>query len=588
MRSGKGKSNKKRYSNRKNDNKNIRRDVEIRNTAESEMRTDMRDARDCRNYRDNDPAWYAQNPQLLVDYASLPFGNPLGSRLPTSVVHDTSVDSVPGIMCLYYTPSIGVAHGETDPINIAMRNVYAYVRHQNSGSANYDGPDLMLYIIAMDSCYTYFAWIKRLYGQMMLYSNYNRYYPAALVYSEGVDFMDLQNNLANFRGYINQYAVKLNAMCVPASMSYMARHSWMASHIYVDDPSTPKAQTYKYVPEQYYQFGLDSEGAGMLSLIQGIIPSPTKVMLPVNLKKLSDIITLGDRLLNPIIANEDMNIMSGDILKAFGEGGIVKIAGITEDYVVLPEYSAEVLSQMENATVFNGVCGANITQTTAVGTGYLVSKPGCALWSTAIVGDSPTTASKLPDDVVPYLIAPYLGTTLLNFHKQEVTPADVMVATRLKVSVSEFTGGQVVPSIGHSLIGEVESCGSEIISNGRMIYFDYTTSEVPLLSTMVFYPIATGALIGGNTQFEGVAYRMCEEVARYTSVLSAFDWHPMSYVVPYGFIPAGGVYNSTVPKALVPQGDLANYTTLSPDNIANMNSIALLSEFTVPLAAKGM
>ena len=225
--------------------------------------------RNMQSCADNDPAWYAVNDQLLRDSASFPYSWPVGNRL-TQIVQETGAgrnagveQSIPGVLSLYLSPTIGWADSSESPVNVASRNIYSFVRHANSGHANYDAPDLMLYLLAMDSCYSYHSFLRRLYGVMMDYTPINRYYPRAVVASMNVDFDDAMAHLAQLRCFINQFAVKLGSMCVPNSMSYMVRHMWMYSQIFVDSMSA-KAQTYLYNPHAFYKFGLVNEAGALL------------------------------------------------------------------------------------------------------------------------------------------------------------------------------------------------------------------------------------------------------------------------------------------------------------------------------------
>lgn len=571
-RRGKGKS-----FNRNNSSKNMRRDEEILGTEKHELRSDERkfDARS----RDNDPSWYAQSPQIIRDFASLPFGNPLGSKLPQNVAALGS-GSIAGIMTLYYTPTIGVTTNENSAINVAMRNIYSYVRHANSGHSNYDGPDLMLYLLAMDSVYMFHAWCKRLYGQLMLATTYNRYYPKALIESERVDYDDLQSNIADFRGFINLFAVKMGSMAVPNSMSYMARHTWMTEGLYVDDPSTPKAQTYKYVPGAFLQFTLDEQGAGSLKQT-GMVYNAVGGL--IDLRGFSDIVNLGNSLLNPILANEDMNIMSGDILKAFGDAGIVKSSGITEDYMVLPSYSQEVLSQMENATIYHGMLGINVTQTTAVGTGYLVSTPIAPISNLDVLGPKGYQGSgDVSAAVTSKMVQVYQGARILNMHMQDVTPEQVMVATRLTNTIVKnpsLTGAYVNEYV--LTRAEIASCGSEICNGAAMWNFIYGANGTVSLNDT---PIATTAMytipvnLTGDNAAMYTNWNMITPIAQ----LTQFDWHPLVY--PMFVVVSQQCEPTMVLNVENLIGDIANYTEITEDNIANMNDIALLSEFSVPQA----
>lgn len=512
--------------------------------------------RDCYQSKANDPAWYAQNPQLLADYASFPFGAPIG----TSIVPPLPLNqfqSVPGLCVLYTLPSIGAATGETSPVNIAMRNIYSYVRHANSGHSNYDAPDLMLYLLAMDSVYSYHSFLKRLLGLINVYTPLNRYYPSDLIQAMGVDPEDIRGHIADLRGYINTYAVQMGSLCVPNSMSYMARHTWMYENIYLDS-ATGKAQTYFYTPSSFYQFRINSTtGAG--ELFQARFLSPTYLTGNFgNLKKFSDLRAYGQQLLQPIITNEDMNIMSGDILKAFGENGVVKVSGVMDGYMVIPVYNPEVQSQIENATVLGGLYNEVIQQNTSVGGGYISNS------ATAQFTYSGLTSG---DAVNPNVTEPLWQPRMVNFHMQQVSPADVMVATRLSVVLSSVN----TAISSSSFVTPVLYCGSDVCECGLM-----WTREAPMGSTsatpldLKAYPFSSCYWI--RTYTAAAMYN----VMRTLSMLESFDWAPIVQTVQIG---SNGIAEFASAGMFC---DIDNFTLLHPDNYRELHSTALLSEFSVP------
>lgn len=129
----------------------------------------------------NDPSWYAANSALLRDSASFSFNNPLGNRItlsgaPSSVSISRTF-AIPGVYAIYCGPSIGRSLDNSSPVNIAARNIYSFVRHANSGHSNYDAPDLMLYLLAMDQLYSGLAFMSRAYGVMSQYSQATGIYP---------------------------------------------------------------------------------------------------------------------------------------------------------------------------------------------------------------------------------------------------------------------------------------------------------------------------------------------------------------------------------------------------------------------------
>lgn len=307
--------------------------------------------------RPNDPRWYAQNEQLMRDTASIPYSWPLGNRLDLGpYATEINKGSLPGIMAIHTAPTFGYSDNPNSPINVAARNVYSFVRHANSGHANYDATDEMIYLMAMDSCYSFLSFVRRIYGVVCTYSFTNRYYPVAALNAMGVDFYNVQENLADFRAWINTIAVKFGSMCIPASMSYMAKHMWMYEGLYYDTPQD-KPQTYLFVPDGFYRFTYDSDGAGMLTYDRLQKMQTTYSSKPINpfgdstLLTVQELIDYGNSLINPILQSEDMNIMSGDILKAFGAQNLYMMNTISEDYTVLPVYEPEVLDQIQNLTM---------------------------------------------------------------------------------------------------------------------------------------------------------------------------------------------------------------------------------------------
>lgn len=109
----------------------------------------------------------------------------------------------------------------------AAKALYAYVRHANSGSANYDAPDLFQYVLSIDSLLMCHALLTRLYSIAKDAKAHDRYFPKGFVQSLGFDnsFLDsLLGDLAGFRAFINVLATKINAFYYPSQLTYFTRH----------------------------------------------------------------------------------------------------------------------------------------------------------------------------------------------------------------------------------------------------------------------------------------------------------------------------------------------------------------------------
>ena len=589
--------------------KNRRRDVEKGRSGgrvkvdDQDVKSERSEEFNAQRSKPNDWRWYAQNEQLLKDSSSFPYSWPLGNKLNLGVnAPEVNKGSLPGVMAIWTAPTFGWSDNPNSPVNVAARNIYSFVRHANSGHANYDAPDLMLYMCAMDSIYSYLSFLKRVYGVISTYSYTNRYYPKAVITAMTVDYDDVQRNLADFRGFINSFAVKVGSMCIPASMSYMAKHMWMYSGLYYDSDQD-KAQTYLFVPNNLYRYALDTDGAGMLesfSLAEYYTTIGTTDHEPsyINFEGLRKI---ADDMLNPILRSEDMNIMSGDILKAFGAANIYKVEGIGETYTVLPSYEPEVLDQIQNMSLVGRFKFSGHDQMNQVGAaklcqdptkGWLVSKP---LFNHAY----PFT---LADEEFPGQNV-FISDKIVTFEHGDITPANTMEATRMTNIAREY-------SKEHTDSYEVHTLGSEVGLFARIYYYVEVEGDWKLQNTQAIYSGLTHILnLKSNEVYSQVKENMDsaavgtaqDAIQNYFSTmfisfrdelskdanlvhrLSQFNRHP-AVAITTGLqdvdtgtrhvAPAYGRFNGYI-------FDVNYYTVLSEEDLRVMSEIALLSQFNI-------
>lgn len=501
----------------------------------------------------NDPSWYASNPQILTDAASLPYSHALGSsyRITSELGHGstTFLDSIAGIMSIRCVPSIGVALNANDPINIAARNVYSFVRHANSGSKNYDYPDLMMYLLAMTSVYSYHSFLRRIYGIAMTYSPMNRYYPKAVIEAMGVSFDNVISNLAQLRLLINTVAVKAGSMAVPNTMSYIKRQIWMYEGFYQDGTSV-KSQTYLYTPSAFYQFNAlwddtsKEYTGGELNLLR--LDSKNNG----NPLTVADLEGIANELLNPIIANEDMNIMSGDILKAYSINQLIFIPDTPENYTLTPGYNAEVLAQMQNCYALGGKVDTKVTQNPNLGAGYLISKP-YAEYTTA--------------DNVYIHFANQARSRMLTTLADMPTPGLNMIMTRL-IPVADAVGINTDSKKIFML-----ATGSEIVESVHITTFAMQGGEWKTKDLTTTFAEGATFITHGDGNYLG------REV-EFLKYLSQFDQHPSIDLVKLKSNPQDMTLTGTFDGSIL---DVANFTVVSQNVLAKLHEVALISEFDV-------
>lgn len=487
--------------------------------------------RDSKASGANDIRWWNHNPELTNSAGNLSFNNPLGSRV---YLNDSTTGLVlPGICELEFVPTMGVASDLTDPVNVAANNIYTWVRHMNSGARNYEAPDLMMWLVAMDSLYMYHAWMCRIYGVLNTYSITNRYIPLALAKALGVDVSDVKGKMASLLYYINNFAVRIGSLAVPDSFDYYKRHRFMVSNVYAD-AGNDKAQLYFYNPSAILQYSPLSEETGT---------SLTYISMPNN-ATVDRIITFGEALLAPIINDEDVGIMSGDCLKAFGRESIIQLPMIQPDYAVGPTYNVEILGQIHNSIITDGIDFDNTK---------IVQNNGVVISDIILNSDTPQ------DNIST--------TWLLNSYDDNPSAEQVMEFTRNMMfsQVWEDTSNNVYRS-------QVITCGTEIIS-GVTVY-NLAAGSLNSLYTVrgSQFTISSTSVFSGNIPAGMISY------------LTAFDWFPLLYYVGGAWspvTPGAGAKVPTPPAIAGIFGDIRNYTVITPDVLRKLHETALLSAFSV-------
>lgn len=507
----------------------------------------------------NSVDWYVSNEQMLKDAASIQFFNALGNETyfgrnskflanyigPTNVTFSNASNldrSVPGVFKIGYIPTYGRARDNSDPINLAARNIYSFVRKANSGSKNYDAPNMMMYLMACDSIYMFYQWMLRLYGLLRFYSTYNQYYNEAILKAMNVDAASFSGFMSDFRAYINKYALKANSLCVPNTFTVYQRHMYLLSALFKDTEAA-KSQLYVFNPDYIYYY---DEPNGKLVV--------TPIGVRSNLITPTDVIAIGDLLLNSVLTSEDMAIIKGDILKAFGDNGIYSLSPIADDYVTQSIHDYEILTSIQAANFLGPIdlsrANLDIREDTTPGS----ATEGALLQSitSAVTYTSSGTKNLAPTGNLA---------TVLNMYVDNPTPADVMVASRLAHYSVPYIDGDATSA---TVYNTAEYYGSEVC----------TTYSIWILDSN---HVGQKMTLGGLDEFiNGI-----NNVEVVSSGMSPFEWHPMLL----GIVP-------TVTLAATPTLDLNyrsivnfdwdNYTTLNDVVLARLHECAVLGEFRIP------
>ena len=491
----------------------------------------------------NDPSWYNKDPQLVKDVANISFNTPIGKPLGDEITIATSTGAsaqeparvVPGVMVLRYFVTPGMTDGTvSDAVNIAARNIYSFVRYANSGASNYEPVDLMMYLLAMDSLYTLYAWGVRTYAILNYASRFSGYYPTALAHAIGLQMGgsndDWTSNLSNVRAFINQFGVKISAFNVPANFPYFNRHIWMVSNIF-KDMNIRRSQVYAFTPSWIYQYQF--EGGGLAPA--NFTPTHGNENNGLSFKEYK---TICDQTLSLLNGNEDIGIMSGDILKAYGESNMFKVTTIPEEVELPFVYSEEVLSQIAGAAVVPvDYATANIAQDgkNRIGVGTRDSSTGLLQQEGYYI----TWQQNLE----------YTKTAVLvNMLKDDPTPDDVMVATRLSATYAAESGTTC----------KVTTYGTEIVTKVDIMTFNSNGEEV---------------LVTAQSNYQAVD--ASDPIQTFYDCVIKFDWAP-----DFAIFIVDTTSGLSISSILHTQ-DFGNVATIQATTLRNMHYVAVLSEFAV-------
>lgn len=549
-------SNKNRKTRNYKRGKNVKdkrgKEMEI-NVPDSEInRADLKGAK-------NDPSWYSHYPTFLKSVTGINYGNALGSQLtlrgtrswnnnsgtPVQATAAIGTNAVPGIMSVGFIPTVGAAGDVYDSIaNKISVQLYAAMRMKLGSTASYDPTDVMMYVGAMDSAYLLYALGVQIYGALRLASPFNYYYLKGLANAINADFNDFEKNIENFRAFINRFAIYISSLQVPADFDIFKRHVWLLTNIFTDANSA-KAQQYVYRLDGYYTYNETVQDLGAYLKFNPI----------TTLWTYSSYITACNTVMEALLGSSDITQMSADINKAF-EGNTFVLSAIPEDYLTPVSYSAEVLSQIENAML-----AGEYQWTKLSNLGYSYNE---ALYTWDIFQDNSLSLTNplvrqyprflVGDATTDQLKANYLSvldsTPIVNFHKSDITEADTIVATRGMFAYINYGFG----ANGVGLNWGPVYYGTEIYTKARIITIGPNGPFGSLMTKNVYYI---------NLQKDDET----QDNELISMLWSVFDWAPTIYLTSE----AGTNYYRLQ--------DTDMYAVIGRDQMRDMHTAAVLSEF---------
>lgn len=444
---------------------------------------------------------------LLSSAANVYFSNIVGSNISRT----GKQVSLPGVITFDTFPNYNT---RSDMINTAATSIYTYVRHANSGRANYESSDLMLYLIQMAELFGNFTSALRVYGLYNYFTTRNLY-SGRIIEALGYDAEDIRENAADYRWRFNAIINKMKSFAVPKTFHFFDELIDEYRTVYLDEDDS-KAQIYAVRPRVIGEFDPYGEETGGSIKFRKLWNRPGGIPLSEYLDTIEEI-------LDAIRVNEDMNIMSGDILKAYGDN-LFSLNYVDVDFEIRPEYNITKLIQFQNAHVVHTASVPKILQEN----NKLSQTP-------LIIGDD----FQSQDLVVNEL---YSGKRYINSYIDDVDPNFVFLLSKYQI-VTE----QVEDTI------QIKSGNVVILANPRVFYLNGNTLEV-----------------SGFNQFLSTPAELYAKIHNYANV-TKFAFHPYLYVLGDG----SGKHD-------LPIGDMHNVALISAEDTERMNDTRFILIFQTP------
>lgn len=505
----------------------------------------------------NDISWYTHNPGLVQPTASIPYPYRPGMTVPFGNVKLDTTDPqvasfnlrLPGVMALHWVPSIGYSQLVTDPASIAAKEIYAKVRSKFSGALDADAPDFMVYMVCLDSIFSYIGALKRMYRCLDAYSPHNFAVPDQLETAMGlapVATSRLREQKAGLKYAINQLVAATRKFAMPNVMDFFNRHYWLNDNVYTDTASM-NSQMYVFVQTGFYQFALmDKDG----NEVEGGASGAKLIDAPWNQDWPSDdgvayFYQYGRNLIEALANSDDAYTISGYLMRAYEGAPQFAVAELPAiDEPLTPAYVPEVLMQIENAEPLAtdtrpsaALINAGVWQNPT--TNAVISKP--QLLATAVNFEQMTGLRDLRHVVSVRSDAPTVG--------------DTLIASRFKAAWEAVSGGVVVHP------------GSEILLGARVVRGTETTSAASYRYS-TFSQFNVIGLTGATAVTTSDLALLLE--------ISQFDWHPLVWVILTLGTPTTP-WNNAQEATLF--GDVHNVTALVDDQLREINRVCLFSEF---------
>lgn len=534
--------------NTKTNTKRYRKGAADKTKEATEQYTTKRDDNVCKSGY-NEPRWYNANDRLVQDAVKIPFTNQIGRPIEMgndpifNGTYSVSNYTVPGVMVLNMVNTPGIARDANDGVNLAASMLFQKMRKDLSTYATYSSADVMMYCLGIDSIFSQYANITRLFGLCGAYSAYNLYAPKDLVcsaYGFSMDeFDNIMKNLNDYRARFNNLIFKASTLYLPVDFSIVARHAWLYSNYFLDTVGR-KSQMYIH------------RMMGFHKLNETLSNNGTALEYIEHAQTLAGLLDEFAACIELYRSSDSMLKIAADMRRAFQESSAWQLAYVNETFLIPPMPMDDHLrNQIHNLDIFptwayNEIKGKTPEPTQSFfGTWHIsqdVNK------NVVIFQPQVTKAKTDADSYGDFGIL--MCNKILDFNHEEVTSDDLLEATRnvFRCYATEDSGNY---NFGLSSCGADVCVGLDIVqhsnSGGAPSTFHYGSGRLT----------ATGTSI------------------RLFTMIETFDSAP--YIFAFIRSDSDGSVIATEPFC-----EFDNYSVVDPNVITTLNNVVMCNMWSIP------
>lgn len=500
----------------------------------------------------------------IAGYA-LKFGSNSGGSLVLTSVNDYGY-VVPGAFGVAYLPLFGSPTGlQTDPVNLAARNIWMNLRSLYSNKIPYTAGAIMKYVLAMDSIMMVFQAIKRMYGIIFAYDAKNSYVPDALVMAQGVSPSSIRSNLPDIKVTMNDVAARLSAFGVPTQFDFIYDHVDAAGHIFMDGVSNTAqfvvpfpafAWKMDWANDKLYAIDWRDDTIVKVGGAEGNVWTAGK--------QWADIKRTLYGMVEALVNNEDCYQIGCDMQRMYGS--LAGVAPLDDTYAIGPEYSSFYADMIHNASWLD-VRGMDLSQFELT-ENNTVQDVGAIVASYTTPGlNTGATAHKFNGLLTGAI------DKVFDFNRDDFTMEDVINAANWKFVLKPEN-----KSSG-SLVFSISSCGTMAMSYVTMVSRVFNPTQATPSGALEAVALTLGTVQETGLTTHLIASSTFSGVDNFEDAFDLWHLHPLIDRITITDSVANSHRTLTLTKVKQPSGDMEYYFVVSNEELANIHKGIVLARF---------